>query len=379
MSSRELPDATWDDLFREVIEPGYCYACGGCSSICPVYVIEFQEATHPTLSGVWPTLVGECIDCGACLQACPCYWDRVHGENDDKKYIGNFHETADKKPTIYLAYAADEEVRKAGQSGGVVSAILIAAQQVNLIDAGMVLVEKEGRTELASVAATGPSEFIRGAGSKFTSYPGVEGILQMRSVWDESGSSVFVGVPCMIKSMNMMQLVRTDRLDRTCTTIGLLCTTIFHPEKLQTFLLDREINFDNDVAQIAIRSGVLRLKMNDGSSKEMPIRDADEAAAREGCTYCLDFAAETADLAVGEIGVPDGTSFIFVRTQRGRDLIEIALQQKALVLKEFPEEAMKSILRVNRYKKKRKAPPPLKPFPGPLWRPLRKELESSEN
>ena len=86
MSSRELPDANFDDLYREVIEPGYCYACGGCSSICPVHVIDFEEE-HPKFTGKWPTLVGDCIDCGACLQACPSYWDRVHGENKDNKYI----------------------------------------------------------------------------------------------------------------------------------------------------------------------------------------------------------------------------------------------------------------------------------------------------
>ncbi|MFX0113712.1 MAG: hypothetical protein ACFFB3_04125, partial [Candidatus Hodarchaeota archaeon] len=69
----------------------------------------------------------------------------------------------------------------------------------------------------------------------------------------------------------------------------------------------------------------------------------------------------------------DGTSFIFIRTHRGRELLEIAIESGHLVVKDFPQDAMEHILRVNRYKKKRKAPPPLKPFPGPLWKPLREE------
>lgn len=377
MSSRELPEATWTDLFREIIEPGFCYACGGCSSICPVEVIEFLEE-HPKFTGEWPALVGECIDCGACLQACPCYWDRVHGENDDKEFIGTFHESQDDEPTMLLAYAADDELRMAGQSGGVVSAILQAAQQEGKIDAGTVLVEKGGFTKVDSVAATGPDQIIKGAGSKFVSFPSLEGILQLRSSWDESDATVFIGVPCMIKSMNWMQKVRTDRLDRTCTTIGLLCTMIFHPDKLQKYLLDQGIDLDQQVKKMAIRAGMLRLMLKDGSTKKMPIAPVDDVAAREGCHYCLDFAAETADLAVGEVGVPDGTSFVLVRTQRGRDLLNTAIQNEALVVKEFPEKTMPRLLRVNRYKKKRKAPPSLQPFPGPLWKPLRAELQQKE-
>ncbi|MFX0117158.1 MAG: Coenzyme F420 hydrogenase/dehydrogenase, beta subunit C-terminal domain [Candidatus Hodarchaeota archaeon] len=378
MSSRELPDATFDDLYREIIEPGYCYACGGCSSICPVYVIEFHE-NHPKFSGKWPSLVGECIDCGACLQACPSYWDRVHGENDDNKFIGSFHETEDGKPAMLLAYASDDTLRKAGQSGGVVTAILLAAQKTGLIGSGIALVEKETYTKIDSLAAREPDELIKGAGSKFVSFPSVEGILKLRTSWDESESSVFVGVPCMIKSMNWMQKVRTDRLDRTCTTIGLLCTTIFHTHKLRKFLLEQGIDIDQQVRRMAVRAGILHLTLKDGSAKKMPIGPVDDAAAREGCRYCLDFAAETADLAVGEIGVPDGTSFVFIRTPRGQLLFETALEMNAIMVNEFPEETMRRILRVNRYKKKRKAPPPLKPFPGPLWKPIREDLHPGQN
>ncbi|MFQ5980016.1 MAG: Coenzyme F420 hydrogenase/dehydrogenase, beta subunit C-terminal domain [Candidatus Heimdallarchaeota archaeon] len=377
MSSQELPEATWSDLFREIIEPGYCYACGGCSSICPVEVIEFLEE-HPKFTGEWPALVGECIDCGACLQACPSYWDRIHGENDEKEFIGTFHDKEDDKPAMLLAYAADDAIRMAGQSGGVVSAILKAAQESGRIDAGTVLVEKDGFTKVDAVAATGPEQVIKGAGSKFVSFPSLEGILQLRSSWDESDATVFVGVPCMIKSMNWMQKVRTDRLDRTCTTIGLLCTTIFHPDKLRNYLLEQGIDIDQQVRRIAIRVGKLRLTLKDGTTRKMAIGPVDDAAAREGCQYCLDFAAETADLAVGEIGVPDGTSFVLVRTQRGRELLDTAIQNEALVVKEFPEGTMKRILMVNRYKKRRTAPPPLQPFPGPLWEPLRAELKQNK-
>ncbi len=374
MTIHELPEATFDDLFREIIEPGYCYACGGCSSICPVTVIEFQEE-HPKFTGKWPTLVGECIDCGACLQACPSYWDRVHGENRDNKFIGTFHETEDKEPIMYLAYAKDPTVREAGQSGGVVTAILMAAKKEGKIEAAAILEEKKGYTNIGATAAKDEKAFVKGAGSKFVSYPSVEGILRLRHQWNPQGLRVFVGVPCMVKALNWMRLVKTDWLDEKSISIGLLCTTIFHPDKLREFLHGKGIDLDSDVQKVAVRSGVLRLTMRDGSREEMSVKEADEAASREGCSYCLDLSAETADLAVGELGVPDGTSFVMVRTQRGRDLLDTAVSTGTLILEHIPENTMKHVLRLNRYKKKRQPPPPLKPFPGPTWLPLRDNLQ----
>jgi coenzyme F420 hydrogenase subunit beta len=65
----------------------------------------------------------------------------------------------------------------------------------------------------------------------------------------------------------------------------------------------------------------------------VPLKDLDQCMSGP-CRYCIDYAAEFADIAVGAIGSPDGWNTVIVRTALGESLFEGAMKANVIEVKQ---------------------------------------------
>ena len=59
----------FDDLLKEVINPGLCTVCGTCAGVCPRQAIEMRIEDYET-GEPSPALTGKCKPCSLCSEAC---------------------------------------------------------------------------------------------------------------------------------------------------------------------------------------------------------------------------------------------------------------------------------------------------------------------
>jgi coenzyme F420 hydrogenase subunit beta len=93
--------------------------------------------------------------------------------------------------------------------------------------------------------------------------------------------------------------------------------------------------------------------------KEIPFDEA-QVCIREACNYCTDSTAEYADVSVGAArfaGTVDeqrGWNQLIVRTQKGRELVDLAVKRGVLEIKEAPVKSLRQ-LKVAAMDKKKNA------------------------
>jgi coenzyme F420 hydrogenase subunit beta len=104
--------------------------------------------------------------------------------------------------------------------------------------------------------------------------------------------------------------------DLDITSVGLFCKHSFNPKKLKEEvkkLLDVDID-QAEKTQIRGDKFVVQVSGKEYSCNVDQLNNAIEA----GCTYCNDFPAMFADLAVGSTGSENGCSTVLVRTEKAK-------------------------------------------------------------
>ena len=115
---------------EKIVEENLCCGCGTCSSTCPQQAITMVRNTAGFL--VPEVDHNKCNDCGICLLTCP-----GNGLPED---LTNRYDDIFRGNNIaaYIGRATDEELWKNGQSGGVVSALLMYLLENKIIDKAVV-------------------------------------------------------------------------------------------------------------------------------------------------------------------------------------------------------------------------------------------------
>jgi len=152
--------AQWKELYEEVITTGLCTGCAGCVVTCPHDVIgyEHEEGKYKPFHLEEELGPDNCIHgekgCTTCTRACPRFrtWEPEIDEHlfgrprDADEVYGVFKD-------IILARATDKATQKAGQDGGLVSAILNWCLEHGYIDAALVsYLEGDGTSAVGGVA-----------------------------------------------------------------------------------------------------------------------------------------------------------------------------------------------------------------------------------
>jgi coenzyme F420 hydrogenase subunit beta len=89
-----------------------------------------------------------------------------------------------------------------------------------------------------------------------------------------------------------------------------------------------------------------------GNSYGIPL-DEIKRYESEGCSVCVDYTAELADISVGSVGSEEGWSTVFARTKTGEEIVEGAVEKGYIEAKEIEPKGLGLIRRLGERKRKK--------------------------
>jgi len=336
-------------LKRSVLDEGLCTGCGACAGLCPYQVIYHDRTVQ----------LHQCdLENGKCYAFCPrtatdftALRELLFEQNDLTPEIGAVK-------GYYFSQATDPKLRKIAQHGATVTALLELALAEGLID--FAIVSSRDQEFMQNGAIVSDRGVLRKkAGSKFTVSPTVEAFNQL--VTEDKRNIGVVATPCQALALAKMKLVKEDnpRIDQLKLVVGLYCGWTLSAEKYTKLLLEKNIDLASIVGMdIPAGKNILELFTIDGA-KSIPF-DEVQNCIREACLYCLDSTAEYADVSVGSARFAGNWEDVrqwnqlIVRTEKGRELIELAIKKGVLEVREAPAESLKE-LKDAAVKKKKEA------------------------
>ena len=331
-----------------ISEDGMCIGCGLCESIAGPDVVRMEVVENgyerPVVCG---GLSHETVD--RIMDLCP--GTRVEGmpialldEKTQHDLVWGAYQS------MVLGHASAPQVRHQGSTGGVLTALgqfLVETGEVEFILHAKAS-ERDPTFGDRALSRTS-AEVLAAAGSRYgPTAPLIDILWQL----DTGKRFAFIGKPCDVAALRNLALY-DPRVDaQVDTMLAMVCGGFMPPEGMTNFL-DRELGITKS-AVTALRyrgfgcPGPTRVETRDGRVAErgytefwgthesmwvLPFR----------CKVCPDGIGEAADIAVSDTwpgGSPDpsqeaddlGTNALVVRTARGQDLVERAVQAGFLTL-----------------------------------------------
>ncbi|MFH1117030.1 MAG: Coenzyme F420 hydrogenase/dehydrogenase, beta subunit C-terminal domain [Pseudomonadota bacterium] len=323
-----------DELNRRVLDKGLCASCGACVGGCP-YVTAFKGRA---------VALHRCtVEHGRCFAYCPMtFFDpeaaarMVFGTPVQTDGIGHYEKVA-------ASRSADAGIAEAGQGGGTVTSLMIAAMNSGMIDAAVLTGPVPGESRGQGMIAADVQEITSCCGSKFT---GSHSLSVLREALDRGFRRIgIVGLPCQIRSLRKMALydIKQERLgERIVLVIGLFCNWAFSARDFSEFLakefdLGRIEKIDippppAQVLEVTTQGGTVNIPLD-------RVRPMIQAA----CQDCPDMTSEFADLSVGMYEGRPGWNTLITRTATGEGLVREAAAGGHLELDVFPHENLRHL------------------------------------
>ncbi len=322
---KELEQAVW--------KKDLCAGCRGCIAVCPANALAYDTKMAR------PYQITPCIDCKACLEACP----RANSEKLQSDVLG---------PYVEMKSAKAKAVNGRYQNGGVVTALLKAALQEELVDCAVVMGMDRWDHHAYPLIIKDVGGLERAAGSKYTS----NGILEaMRMIIkDESvRSAAIVGTPCAVQAIGLMRKSSNEYAERLARKarflIGLFCFESFDGSLITE--ISRQMGVPSwRIAGMNAARGRLEVTLRNGETRALPLSGL-KGLVRPGCFKCNDFTSRLADISVGGVGGLQGSSAVIVRTPEGEGLLEIAMESG--LIEETGGVDVAEIEKVGRLKQKK--------------------------
>lgn len=235
------------------------------------------------------------------------------------------------------ARAADKEILKKSQDGGIISAAYIYGLESGLLD-GVIVADKQDKFTAVPKVATTRDEVLSAAGTKYTVSPNLSVI---KSAVREYGCDKlgFVGTPCQIQSIRKAikyPIGYRHVPDKIALIMGIFCMENFPYNGMKTIVEELCGVRMEDVIKTDIGKGKFWVYTKWGEVKTVALKDT-HPYEQVSCHICMDYTAELADISTGSVGSPDGWSTIFVRTGKGDDYLNKMIKAGALETKPIEE------------------------------------------
>ena len=334
------------------LDPKLCTYCGTCVAVCPMNsLIADNEKIQ---------LVGKCNSCGLCFGVCPGMGvsfnklnERIFGEVSDD--IIGIHRS------VYIAHSKDENIRKNGSSGGVVTTLLLYALEKKIIDGAIVVGMRSDQPWKYEIKiAKTAEEIIEASQSKYTIVP-LNSVL--RKLESETGSFAVVGLPCHIQGIRNLQSIGWEPAKKIKFLIGLFCGFNLYFSATD-YLINKMGVKKSDITSLEYRGrdwpGGFLIKTKNGTEKfikKFYYNFVNVMFVPKRCLLCTDLMNELADISIGDAWIEDidknGWSTVVTKSEKGAILFKGAIDQNYIKYKEISKEnILKSHSHLIRYKKK---------------------------
>ncbi len=150
-----------------------------------------------------------------------------------------------------------------------------------------------------------------------------------------------VGTPCEIMAASKLQHYTDSPID---VKLGLFCMENFSYKYFGNLLKEYDLTM-NDIEKFRIEKGFVFLFLKTKETVKIPLSEA-KRIIRKNCNICVELTSETSDISIGSIGSDDGWSTLIIRTQKGEEIVNGAIEQKFIEAKELTEAQFKLLNRI---------------------------------
>jgi len=330
------------ELVSDVIQRDLCIGCGACIALCPYF-----RSHHGKTVMLFPCTQQN----GRCHAYCP----KVEVDLDEvsQALFGYPYPNSalGVVRSIKTARAGDKIARDLVQAGGTVSSLMVYALTTGAIDAA-ILTDRKGLLPVPRIV-TAPGDVLKYAASKYMASPTLSAFNQ--ALKDGYRRIGVVATPCQSLALAQMRLNPTqieNFHDPTAIVVGLFCTWALDYQAIERFLAER-VAIDS-IRKLDIPpppAEILDVYTREGKIS-FPLAEIRKLVPNT-CAYCFDMTAEFADIAVGVLeGRPD-TNTLIVRTERGEKLVEGAVREGYLIVKNMPKANLEHLREAAANKKRR--------------------------
>lgn len=242
--------------------------------------------------------------------------------------------------TKYLQVkATDSEILEKGENGGAVTSILKSLLESKTVE-GVLNIEKRGSVyDGIPVYTTDSNELVNTAGSLHCAPTMISDIIA-RYLKDEK--IAVTTKPC--DAMAIDEIIKRHGINRdNIYMIGLNCGGTVRPTVAEEMIkIFYEIN-PEDVISEEINKGKFIVELEDGTEKSVKIDDLEDEGygRRENCQRCELKIPRKADVACGNWGSSKGYTFVEINTPKGEKLIQDAIDNGYIEVKEPSEKQIK--------------------------------------
>lgn len=322
-----------------VPEEDLCTCCGMCEGICPEGAIGMTE----TPGGLLQPQIDEekCTQCGACIEVCPGWKvERIWPEGSDA-FKGQVLDS-------YLARAADPAVRLDAQSAGAVTALLECLMEQGDIDGALVTtMPNDGSLRPQPGIARTIPEIKQACGSKYCPTGSNRALAEIR----QGERVALVGLGCHVHGLRRAEMNLPSGAESVQVAIGLVCEGMLSYGAMD-YLVEKSGLTRDEVSSLRFKSkklggwpGDTLIESTDG--KEWRVGGGHRLSGKPGfklprCMLCWDKLNVGADIVAGDPwGIrndKEGWNVLLVRTEKGRAILDRAIEKGVLVVEPIEAE-----------------------------------------
>lgn len=270
----------------------------------------------------------------------PALNDFVFGRQPDNWLIGCYRD-------VFIGYAADQQVRRRGASGGVITQTLLYLLEHGLIDGAVVV--RQGQPEpwqAEPIIACTADDIIASSQSVYRPVP-VNQILGQVEQFE--GRLAYVGLPDQVASLRQLQRLGHPAARKIDYVLGPYTGTNMYFESIMSYLRANDVRDLRNVTDLKYREGewpgYLQIKLDDGRvlrAEKFYYNYLIPFYITRHTLLSVDFSNELTDIAVGDAWSPryeaqgQGFSVVVARTDRGHDLLNRMAADQAVTLDPIP-------------------------------------------
>lgn len=330
------------NLEQEVLKAGLCTSCGACVDLCP-----YIKVINDRVAIIEPCGLNE----GKCYDFCPRTPTKIGALR--RSLFGSTRAYSPIGPyiSIEMAQAKDIKVRRRAQYGGVVSALMTYAIDMEEIDAAVLTKPFNGNLMPKSTVAERSSQVLQCAGTNYV--PGTTLGELNRLLKKHKEDIGIVGLPCQILALRKMQISEHEiGAERVKLAIGLFCTWALSYKGFYELLSKNVDPLSIKHIDIPPPPANIMVVDTDSSKVKIPLQEV-RKFIKPTCSICFDMTSEFADISVGVVEGEEEWNTLIVRTTEGEKLVQKAKRSKVIETKPLKKANFDHLKEASQLKKKR--------------------------
>ncbi len=338
-----------NNTVQQIYDSRYCNFCGACIHSCPVDAIEYLD---PQI-----LVKDNCIHCGNCLELCSQNQEvryskqMIDVEKNDQ--IKDFHSKIADVPLgrfieIWNGSSSSRKTRNRTMAGGITTSLLYTALSENVVDAVLIPEFTENKQNPRGKLIANPEELLQLGGSKYLPTLSLDRLDEIANNQDIDRIAITT-LPCQAYVIKKMFL--DTQYEKLVKKINLVLTLfcgsgIPYRDDVEFFLKAKGVTESLSELKVIRRRErrIWRINPQDIERYIFITKDGKEVSisssrilrckTKPNCsTICPDYTGYFSDVSIGASHI--SANIIIARTEKGRELVKLAIEKEFIKTKNF--------------------------------------------